>query len=114
RTQAERWSLSKDADGLARMTRMLSTGVSIAVLGELVRARRKGEGWMYLTQLAKAIGETPGSVSHGLAKLAPLVEERREKGLRWFRVDLTDVSLELERPPTRRAAGALPARPRQP
>lgn len=37
-----------------------------------------------------------------LAKLAPILGERREMGLRYFRANFGDVSLEFEKLPTRR------------
>lgn len=97
RMQADRWLLSKDPDELARAVRMMSASVNVAILRELAKARRKGDGWMYLSQIAEALGESPGTVGAGLAKLGPLVEEKREKGLRYFRAGFTDVRLEFER-----------------
>ena len=93
---AERWLLSKDPNGLARVVRMLSASVNVAILRELTRARRRGDGWMYLTEIALAVDESPGTVAHGLAKLAPMLEEKREKGLRYFRANFREVRLELE------------------
>lgn len=94
----EKLALTKDADELGALARALGASVNAAILRELVRARRRGEGWMYLTQIAGAIGESPGSVSAGVQKLTPLVEEKREKGLRYFRSKYVDVRVELERP----------------
>lgn len=95
--QADRWALSKQPDELARVVRMMSASVNVAILHALARARRRGEGWMYLSEIAEAIGEAPGTVAAGIAKLAPLVEEKRVKGLRYFRVAFTEVRLELDR-----------------
>lgn len=95
--QADKWVLSKDADGLARVLRLMSASVNVAILRELARARRKGDGWMYLSEIAEAIGEAPGTVGAGLTKLAPILEEKREKGLRYFRAPFTEVRLELDR-----------------
>jgi len=96
--QGERWSLTKDAQDLERVIRLLGASVNVAILRELARARKRGDGWMYLSQIALAIGESPGSVSAGIQKLTPLLEEKREKGLRYFRANLVDLRLEIERP----------------
>lgn len=95
--QTGKWLLTKEPDELARTLRMLSASVNVAILRELVRARRRGEGWMYLSEIAAALGESPGTVAHGLAKLAPLLEERRAKGLRYFRANFGEVRLEFEK-----------------
>lgn len=95
--QADRWLLTKEPEELARIVRMLSASVNVAILRELVRARRRGDGWMYLSEIALAIDEAPGTVAHGLAKLAPILDEKREKGLRYFRADFGDVRLEFDR-----------------
>ena len=89
--------LSKDPEGLARVVRMLAASVNVAIVRELMRARRRGDGWMYLSEIAEAVGEAPGTVSHGLSRLAPLLEEKREKGLRYVRANFTEVRLDFER-----------------
>lgn len=94
----ERLALSKDPDGLAKLVRILGASVNVAILRELARARRRGEGWMYLSEIAEAVGEAPGTVGAAIQKLTPLLEEKREKGLRYFRADLTELRVELERP----------------
>lgn len=96
--QADRWALSKDADGLARLARMLGASVNVSILRELARARRKGEGWMYLSEIAAAIGESAGTVGAGIQKMTPLLEEKREKGLRYFRARCVDLRVEMEKP----------------
>lgn len=96
--QGDRWLLTKDADELARLVRMLSASVNVAILRELARARRRGEGWMYLSEIAEALDEAPGTVSVAIQKMMPLLEEKREKGLRYFRARLVDLRVELERP----------------
>lgn len=96
--QSERWSLTKDAQDLERVVRLLGASVNVAILRELARARKRGDGWMYLSEIATAIGESPGSVSAGIQKLTPLLEEKREKGLRYFRANLVDLRVEIERP----------------
>ena len=96
--QGERWALTKDPDSVERLARMLGASVNVAILRALAKARRKGDGWMYLSEIASALGEAPGTVSAGIQKLTPLVEEKREKGLRYFRAGLIDLKVELERP----------------
>ena len=94
----ERWSLLRDPEGVARLVRMLGASVNVAILRELARARRRGEGWMYLSEIAEAIGESPGTVGIAIQKLTPLLEERRHKGLRYFRSTLTELRIEAETP----------------
>lgn len=96
--QGDRYALGKDPDELERLVRMLGASVNVAILRELARARRRGDGWMYLSQIAQALGESAGTVSAGIQKLMPLLEEKREKGLRYFRAALVDIKVELERP----------------
>lgn len=97
-TMSRRMALSRDAEELGALARVLGASVNAAVLRELLRARRRGEGWMYLSEIAEAIGESPGSVSAGVQRLSMLVEERREKGLRYFRARYAEVRLELDGP----------------
>lgn len=94
----DEWLLSRDGDELARLVRVLGASVNVAILRELARARRRGEGWMYLSEIAERIGEAPGTVSVAIQKLLPLVEEKREKGLRYFRANLVELRLGVERP----------------
>lgn len=105
----EGWSLRRDAVELARIVRILDASVNVEILRTLTQARRRGEGWLYLSQIAERIGEAPGTVGGAIEKLSPLLEEKREKGLRYFRAAVTDVRIMVERPlgPSR---GALPAR----
>lgn len=94
----ERWTLTKDAEAIGRLVRVLGASVNVAILRELARARRKGDGWMYLSEIAQAVGESPGTVGAAIQKLTPLLEEKREKGLRYFRATLTELRIEAERP----------------
>lgn len=91
------WDLTRDPDEFARAARALGASVNVAILRELAGARRKGDGWMYLSQIAEALGESPGTVGAGVQKLAPFVEEKREKGLRWFRARFVELRLEARR-----------------
>lgn len=95
---AERWSLTREPDEIARIVRMLGASVNVAILRELARARRRGDGWMYLSQVAEAIDEAPGTVGIAIQKLMPLLEERRHKGLRYFRSTLTELRIETDAP----------------
>ena len=67
--------------------RLLSASVNTRILSVLVDARAKepGEGWRFLSEIALEMGESPGTVSPAIQKLLPLLEERREKGRRYFR-----------------------------
>jgi hypothetical protein len=67
--------------------RLLSASVNTRILGVLVDARSKeaDKGWRFLSEIAAAVGEAPGTVSPAIQKLLPLLEERREKGRRYFR-----------------------------
>lgn len=95
---ASSWRLTAEPDELARLVYALDASVNVDILRELAKARRKGDGWLYLSQIAQRIGESPGTVGIAIAKLAPFVEEKREKGLRWFRATVTEVTLTVERP----------------
>jgi DNA-binding transcriptional ArsR family regulator len=94
----DEWSLTRDPEDVARLVRMLGASVNVAILRELARARRKGEGWMYLSEIAAKVGEAPGTVSVAIQKMMPLLEEKREKGLRYFRATLVDLRFEADRP----------------
>lgn len=67
--------------------RMLAASVNTRILHHLVEVRRKetSEGWRFLSEIAGAVGEAPGTVSMAVQKLLPLLEERRQKGKRYFR-----------------------------
>ena len=92
------WRLTSDPDGLRKLVYALDASVNVDILRELARARRKGDGWLYLSQIAQRIGESPGTVGIAIGKLGPFVEEKREKGLRYFRATVTEVTLAVDRP----------------
>lgn len=94
----DEWLLTREPEDVARLVRMLGASVNVAILRELARARRRGDGWMYLSEIAERIGEAPGTVSIAIQKMMPLLEEKREKGLRYFRATLTELRLAAERP----------------
>src|SRR5438874_10823278 len=102
--------LSSGPDDLARLVRALDASVNVALLRELCRRRRRGEGWAYLSELAQALREAPGTVGAALDKLGRVGEERREKGRRYARAAVADVVMTAELPSTgvrgpRRARG---------
>lgn len=98
---AKDYTLSAHPEDIARLVRILDASVNVRILKTLMEERRKGEGWLFLTEIAKRIDEKPGTVGLAIQKLLPLLEEKYEKGKRWFRtpyVELT-ISLEEERRP---------------
>lgn len=95
---ATTWRLTLEPEKVRRLVYALDASVNVDILRELARARRKGEGWLYLSQIAQRIGEAPGTVAVAVSKLGPFVEEKREKGLRYFRATVTEVALTVERP----------------
>lgn len=77
--------------------RVLAASVNTRILHYLVEARRKeaAGGWRFLSEIAQGVGESPGGVSPAIQKLLPLLEERREKGKRYFRARAR-ITLELD------------------
>lgn len=82
---------------LEATVRMLAASVNARILHHLVDVRRKdtSEGWRFLSEIAAAVDEAPGTVSVAIQKLLPLLEERRHKGKRYFRARVR-VSLLME------------------
>src|SRR2546421_152438 len=77
--------LSSSPDELARLVRALDASVNVALLRELCRRRRRGEGWAYLSELAQAQGGAAGAftgVGMGRAAVAGVgrAGERGERG----------------------------------
>lgn len=99
--RAEELTLTADAERVEAVVRALAASVNVRLLGVLAAERRKrgDEGWLHLSDVAEHLGEAPGTVSAAVGKLllADLVEERREKGRRWFRARVTDVEIGLKR-----------------
>ena len=94
--------LTKDTDAIERLVRSLGASVNVAILAELVAARRDGrdDGWVFLSDLAKRVGEAPGTVSVAVQKLLPvLVEDKYEKGRRYFRARVSGLSFVLDEAP---------------
>ncbi len=84
---------------MERLIRVLGASVNVAAMRELVadRRARPDDGWIMLSELAARLGEAPGTVSVAVQKLIPLlVEEKYEKGRRYFRAIVTGISLVLD------------------
>jgi predicted DNA-binding ArsR family transcriptional regulator len=90
------YTLSHDPDDIARIVRILDASVNVKILRVLTEERRKGDGWLFLSDIAKRIGEKPGTVGLAIQKLVPLLEERYEKGRRWFRTPYRELTIVLE------------------
>lgn len=72
---------------LEDFVRILAASANTRILHHLVEVRRKEPeaGWRFLSQIAQGVSESPGTVSLAIQKLLPLLEEKREKGKRYFR-----------------------------
>lgn len=92
----KQYLLSSDPDDIARLVRILDASVNVRILKALMEERRKGEGWLFLSEIAKRIDEKPGTVGLAIQKLLPLLEERYEKGKRWFRTPYVELTLTLD------------------
>jgi len=90
-------AIGDDPEAIARLVRILAASVNVAILRALVleRERRGEDGWLFLSEIAERIGEKPGTVVLAVEKLAPLLEERREKGKRYFRSRVEALSVTL-------------------
>ena len=82
-------------DLFGHYVRILGASVNAKIADVLVEARRRApdDGWLFLSQIALEVNEKPGTVGLAIQKLLPLLEERREKGRRWFRSRYTDLRL---------------------
>lgn len=85
---------------LETMVRSLAASVNLRMMEVLTKERREDPegGWMFLSQIAEALDEKPGTVGLAVQKLLPLLEEKREKGKRYFRSRYTGLELVLKRP----------------
>lgn len=88
--------LSTHPEDIERLVRILDASVNVRILKALMEERRKGEGWLFLSEIAKRIEEKPGTVGLAIQKLLPLLEERYEKGKRWFRTPYVELTINLE------------------
>lgn len=84
---------------LETMVRILAASVNARVLTYLAAERRDEPqgGWRFLSQIAEAVDEKPGTVGMAVQKLLPLLEERREKGRRYFRSQVRRLELRIDR-----------------
>jgi len=94
-------SISTDAARVEAIVRALAASVNVRLLGLLAAARRASgeDAWVHLSQAAVDLGEAPGTIAAAVGRLllAGLVDEKREKGKRYFRARVTDVSVVLGR-----------------
>ncbi|HVL87888.1 MAG TPA: hypothetical protein VM681_07810 [Candidatus Thermoplasmatota archaeon] len=95
---ARELTLTRDAPEMEAIVRVLSASVNVRILAALMEERKRGEGWLFLSEIAERIDEKPGTVGLAIQKLLPLLEERREKGRRYFRSQHRELSLVLEAP----------------
>jgi hypothetical protein len=84
---------------LEAIVRILAASINTRILAHLIDARagQPDGGWRFLSQIAEAVGEKPGTVGLAIQKLLPLLEERRDKGRRYFRTQLRSLRLLLDR-----------------
>ena len=85
--------LSREPDEIARHTRLLSASIAARILKLLIDARTATDGWLFLSEIAQRLDEKPGTVGLAIARLDPYVEERREKGKRFFRARVREITL---------------------
>jgi predicted DNA-binding ArsR family transcriptional regulator len=97
--------LTDDPDEVAHVVRILDASVNVRILKALMEERRKGEGWLFLSEIAKRIDEKPGTVGLAIQKLLPLLEEKYEKGKRWFRTPYVELTITLEEETRRKPGG---------
>lgn len=103
-----RVSIRDAPEEIERLSRLLTQSVNARVLALLIERREDGyapddetrrpdgAGWMYLSEIADATDEAPGTVGSSVQKLLPVLEERRVKGRRFFRARIHDLVLVLD------------------
>ena len=96
------FKLTGHPEEVAHLVRILDASVNVRILKVLMEERRKGEGWLFLSDIAKRIDEKPGTVGLAIQKLLPLLEERYDKGKRWFRTPYSELTLTLDEEPKRK------------
>lgn len=97
------YTVTGEPEEVERLVRILDASVNVRILRVLLEERRQGEGWLYLSDIAQRIGEKPGTVGLAIQKLLPLLEERYEKGKRWFRTPYRELRVVLEEERRRKA-----------
>lgn len=95
------YDLVRNPDQVERFVRILSASVNVAILRALLEERknRTTDGWLFLSEIAERIEEKPGTVGMAIQKLMPLLEEKREKGKRYFRSRIRDFELRVDHAP---------------
>lgn len=83
---------------MEQVVRVLAASINVRMMEVLLQARRAEPegGWLFLSQIAEAVDEKPGTVGLAVQKLLPLLEEKREKGKRYFRSRYRTIRMELE------------------
>ncbi len=91
-------TLSLTDPEMEQIVRILAASVNIRLMTVLVETRQKEpeNGWRFLSQLAEAVDERPGTVGLAIQKLLPLLEEKRHKGKRYFRSRYISIELKLK------------------
>lgn len=99
----EELPLASESERIASLVRILGASVNVDILRVLMEARRREPdgGWLYLSEISEALGENPGTVGAAIQKLTPLLEEKRERGRRYFRSRVTDFEIHLSHFPQR-------------
>ncbi len=84
---------------MEQVVRVLAASINVRMMDILLRRRVDDApgGWMFLSEIAEAVGEAPGTVGLAVQKLLPLLEEKREKGKRYFRSRYRDIRIVMER-----------------
>lgn len=98
---------------MENVVRILAASINVRMMGVLLE-RRVAEpdgGWLFLSQIAEAVDEKPGTVGLAVQKLLPLLEEKRDKGKRYFRSRYVGMELRLAAAPAPPASSAAPSSP---
>ena len=95
------YELSRDEEQIGTLVRILSASVNVAILRVLMEERGNPDtdGWLFLSEIAERIDEKPGTVGMAVQKLMPLLEEKREKGKRYFRSRIREFVVRMDRAP---------------
>lgn len=95
RVERREVALADDPETLARLVRILGASVNVAILRALEAERKNKvtDGWLFLSEIAERLGESPGTVVQAVEKLMPFLEERRERGRRYFRTRVRELRL---------------------
>lgn len=82
---------------MEQVVRVLAASINVRMMNVLLKERvaHPDGGWLFLSQIAEAVDERPGTVGLAVQKLLPLLEEKRDKGKRYFRSRYKDIRIEL-------------------